>query len=34
MRDHTQWSKDMFRDNAHAVHLGLLTLRYGGDAVF
>lgn len=33
MRDLTQWSKDMFRDNAHAVHLGLLTLRYGGDAV-
>lgn len=29
MRDHLDWSKDMFRDNAHAVRLGAITLRYG-----
>lgn len=33
MRDHAEWSKDMLRDNAHALDLGLITLRYGFDAV-
>ena len=29
MRDHTDWSKDMWRDNEHALQLGAVTLRYG-----
>lgn len=33
MRDHGNWSKDMVRDNAHAINQGLLTLRYGWWAV-
>lgn len=33
MRDHTNWSKDMWRDNEHALRLGAVTLRYGWWAV-
>ena len=33
IRDHTKWSKDMFRDNAHAIRLDSVTLRYGWHAV-
>ncbi|HMR48069.1 MAG TPA: hypothetical protein PKE40_04445 [Arachnia sp.] len=33
MRDHGDWSKDMLRDNAHALRLGVVTLRYGWHAV-
>lgn len=33
IRDHTDWSKDMFRDNEHAHRLQILTLRYGWHAV-
>ncbi len=33
MRDHRDWSKDMMRDNEHAITEGLLTLRYGWGAV-
>ncbi|MBB1513663.1 hypothetical protein H5399_13770 [Tessaracoccus sp. MC1627] len=33
MRDHTDWSKDMWRDNEHALQLGAVTLRYGWWAV-
>ncbi|HMQ66851.1 MAG TPA: hypothetical protein PJ992_11205 [Arachnia sp.] len=29
IRDHSDWSKDMFRDNAHALRLDAVTLRYG-----
>lgn len=29
MRDHADWSKDMFRDNSHALRLGVTTMRYG-----
>lgn len=29
MRDHSDWSKDMFRDNAHALRNGVVTLRFG-----
>ncbi len=32
MRDHSDWSKDMMRDNRHAID-GLVTLRYGWHAV-
>lgn len=32
-RDHQHWSKDMFRDNEHAMRLGTVTLRYGWGAV-
>jgi very-short-patch-repair endonuclease len=32
MRDHSDWSKDMMRDNQHAVRLGAVTLRYGFNA--
>lgn len=28
-RDHLDWSRDMMRDNAHAVRDGTTTLRYG-----
>lgn len=31
-RDHLDWSRDMMRDNAHAVRAGTTTLRYGWDA--
>lgn len=30
-RDHQEWSRDMMRDNAHALSLGVVTLRYGWD---
>lgn len=33
MRDHTDWSKDMWRDNEHALRLDAVTLRYGWWAV-
>ncbi|SHJ97247.1 hypothetical protein SAMN02745244_03678 [Tessaracoccus bendigoensis DSM 12906] len=33
MRDHCDWSKDMLRDNAHAVRMDAVTLRYGWNAV-
>ena len=33
IRDHRDWSKDMMRDNEHAIREGLLTLRYGWGAV-
>lgn len=33
MRDHRDWSKDMMRDNEHAISEDLLTLRYGWGAV-
>ncbi len=33
IRDHTDWSKDMLRDNAHLLDLDLRTLRYGWYAV-
>lgn len=33
MRDHADWSKDMLRDNAHALRLDAVTLRYGWNAV-
>ncbi len=33
IRDHTDWSKDMLRDNAHALRLDAITLRYGWNAV-
>ena len=33
VRDHRDWSKDMMRDNEHAITDGLLTLRYGWGAV-
>ncbi|MDF1489887.1 hypothetical protein [Tessaracoccus caeni] len=33
MRDHCEWSKDMLRDNAHALRLDATTLRYGWHAV-
>lgn len=29
MRDHQDWSRDMMRDNDHAVDDGAVTLRYG-----
>lgn len=29
MRDHGNWSQDMFRDNSHLLAHGALTLRYG-----
>lgn len=32
-RDHSDWSRDMFRDNAHSIRRGALTLRYGWNAV-
>ena len=32
IRDHSDWSKDMFRDNAHALRLDAVTLRYGWTA--
>lgn len=33
MRDHSDWSKDMLRDNAHVLRLNAVTLRYGWNAV-
>lgn len=33
MRDHTEWSKDMARDNERLVAEGTVTLRYGWHAV-
>lgn len=33
IRDHGNWSKDMLRDNAHALRLDAITLRYGWHAV-
>lgn len=33
VRDHGDWSKDMLRDNAHALRLDAITLRYGWHAV-
>lgn len=33
LRDHSNWSKDMFRDNEHLLVDGLATLRYGWHAV-
>lgn len=33
VRDHTEWSKDMARDNARLVAEGTATLRYGWQAV-
>ena len=32
-RDHTDWSKDMLRDNKRLLDDGALTLRYGWNAV-
>ena len=32
-RDHTDWSKDMLRDNERVLDDGALTLRYGWNAV-
>lgn len=33
MRDHSDWSKDMIRDNEHLLEDGSPTLRYGLNAV-
>lgn len=33
VRDHTDWSKDMLRDNRRLLDDGALTLRYGWNAV-
>lgn len=32
MRDHSNWSKDMFRDNEHLLEDGSVTFRYGLNA--
>ena len=29
LRDHHDGSRDWYRDNAHAIHSGEITLRYG-----
>ena len=33
VRDHTDWSRDMLRDNKRLLDDGALTLRYGWNAV-
>ena len=33
LRDHTDWSKDMMRDNQRLIESGAITLRYGWNAV-
>ncbi len=32
-RDHTNWSRDMMRDNTRMIESGMVTLRYGWNAV-
>lgn len=32
-RDHTNWSKDMMRDNSRIIESSMITLRYGWNAV-